>query len=135
MRRNLKAIHKTTGVELFEAHQCGDCGEIYDRVPTTRGEDSLNVCGSCQTVEGQWRMVWVNDNNDFVASETDPDVEFPPFEVRDEYVGSVVIDTRIDDGETSCLVQGFMQQADAIALCEKLNNEWVKSLKKTAVAS
>lgn len=75
MRRNLKAIHKTTGVELFEAHQCGDCGEVYDRVPTTRGEDSLNVCGSCRTVEGNWEQVWVNDNGDVVATECDPEVE------------------------------------------------------------
>lgn len=75
MRRNLKAIHKTTGQEVFEAHQCGDCGEVYDRVPTTRGEDSLNYCGSCQTIEGKWDMVWTDESGEKVYAEMDNDVE------------------------------------------------------------
>lgn len=74
MRRSLKAVFKKTGEEVFEAHQCGDCGENFERVPTDRfGE--LNVCPSCRTVEGKWEMVWVNDNGDVVATECDPEVE------------------------------------------------------------
>lgn len=72
MRRLQKAVHKKTGETVYESWQCGDCGEIYDRVPC-HGEDGISMCGSCRTVEGKWDMVWVTD--DQVYAECDPEIE------------------------------------------------------------
>lgn len=73
MRRSLKAVHKRTGETVYEGYQCDDCGAVYER-PPRYGED-LTICGECRMVEGTWNMVWVNDNDDVVATECDPEVE------------------------------------------------------------
>lgn len=72
MRRNMKAIHRLTGETVYEAHQCGDCGAIYERIPRS-GE--LWVCGECRTVEGKWTMVWADESGEKVYAEMDNEVE------------------------------------------------------------
>lgn len=45
-------------MKKIQIAQCGDCGNIHEKVPTvSAGDESWNVCPDCRTTEGTWHLL------------------------------------------------------------------------------
>lgn len=51
--------------------RCGDCGSIHETIPCqSAGDESLNVCPDCRTIEGSWTVFENCDCNAKAAEES-----------------------------------------------------------------
>lgn len=66
-----RLIDKRNGLAVCPMFRCGACGELQcDRIPKlSAGDECLNVCPECRTIEGDWQHVFSNEREEEVPEE------------------------------------------------------------------